>query len=49
MTTDGARKAPAYENDGNTIWSAGIANTFDFKDWMLTHGSLTSTYDELVN
>lgn len=39
LTTD------TYDANGNTTSSAGIANTYDFENRMLTHGSLSLTYD----
>lgn len=35
----------AYDANGNTTSSAGISNTYDFENRMLTHGSLSLTYD----
>jgi len=34
-----------YDNDGNTILSLGIADTYDFENHMLTHGAVTMVYD----
>jgi hypothetical protein len=34
-----------YDANGNTTSSAGISNTYDFENRMLTHGSLSLTYD----
>jgi hypothetical protein len=31
--------------NGNTISSAGIANTYDFENHMLSHGAVTMVYD----
>ncbi len=39
LTTD------TYDNNGNTISSAGTASTYDFENRMLTHGSVTMVYD----
>jgi RHS repeat-associated protein len=39
LTTD------TYDNNGSTISSGGIANTYDFENRMLTHGSLSMAYD----
>ena len=39
LTTD------TYDNDGNTISSAGTANTYDFENRMLTHGGVALVYD----
>ena len=39
LTTD------TYDNDGNTISSAGIASTYDFENHMLTHGAVSMVYD----
>jgi RHS repeat-associated protein len=39
LTTD------VYDNDGNTTSSAGIANSYDFENRMLTHGAVTLVYD----
>ncbi len=39
LTTD------VYDANGNTTSSAGITNTYDFENRMLTHGSLSLTYD----
>ena len=39
LTTD------TYDNDGNTISSAGTASTYDFENHMLTHGSVSMVYD----
>jgi len=33
------------DNNGNTISSAGIANTYDFENRMLMHGAITPVYD----
>jgi RHS repeat-associated protein len=35
----------ALDANGNTTSSAGIANTYDFENRMLTHGSLALVYD----
>ena len=35
----------SYDANGNTISSAGIANTYDFENRMLTHGAVTMFYD----
>ena len=35
----------AYDNDGNTILSLGIANTYDFENRMLSHGTASMVYD----
>jgi len=34
-----------YDANGNTISSAGIANTYDFENHMLTHGAVSTVYD----
>jgi YD repeat-containing protein len=34
-----------YDANGNTTASAGISNTYDFENRMLTHGSLSLIYD----
>jgi YD repeat-containing protein len=34
-----------YDANGNTISSTGIANTYDFENRMLTHGSVALVYD----
>jgi hypothetical protein len=34
-----------YDNNGNTVSSAGVANTYDFENRMLTHGGVTLVYD----
>lgn len=34
-----------FDNNGNTISSAGISNTYDFENRMLTHGAVTLVYD----
>jgi RHS repeat-associated protein len=34
-----------FDANGNTTSSAGISNTYDFENRMLTHGSLSLTYD----
>ena len=34
-----------YDANGNTTSSAGISNTYDFENRMLTHGSLSLVYD----
>src|SRR5712692_10121176 len=34
-----------YDNNGNTISSAGIANTYDFENRMLAHGAVAMAYD----
>jgi hypothetical protein len=34
-----------YDADGNTTSSAGIANTYDFENRMLSHGAVTLVYD----
>jgi RHS repeat-associated protein len=34
-----------YDNDGNTIASAGISNTYDWENQMLTHGAVSMVYD----
>ena len=34
-----------YDNNGNTISSTGIANTYDFENRMLKHGAITLVYD----
>ncbi len=39
LTTD------TYDNDGNTISSAGTASTYDFENHMLTHGAVSMVYD----
>jgi len=39
LTTD------TYDNDGNTLSSAGTASTYDFENRMLTHGSVSMVYD----
>ncbi len=39
LTTD------TYDNDGNTISSAGTASTYDFENHMLTHGGVSMVYD----
>jgi RHS repeat-associated protein len=39
LTTD------VYDANGNTTPSAGIANTYDFENRMLTHGAVTLVYD----
>ena len=39
LTTD------TYDNNGNTMSQAGIANTYDFENRMLTHGAVTLVYD----
>jgi RHS repeat-associated protein len=35
----------AYDANGNTVSSAGIADTYDFENHMLTHGAVTMVYD----
>ena len=35
----------SYDANGNTIKSAGIANTYDFENRILTHGAVTYVYD----
>ena len=39
LTTD------TYDSNGNTVSSAGIADTYDFENRMLTHGAVTMVYD----
>lgn len=39
LTTD------QYDNNGNTTSSAGIVNTYDFENRMLTHGAVSMVYD----
>ena len=39
LTTD------IYDANGNTTSSAGISNTYDFENRMLTHGGVTLVYD----
>ena len=39
LTTD------TYNANGNTVISAGIADTYDFENHMLTHGAVTMVYD----
>ena len=39
LTTD------AYDNNGNTASSGGIANTYDFENHMLTPGAVSMIYD----
>ena len=39
LTTD------IYDNDGNTTSSGGTANTYDFENRMLTHGTVSIVYD----
>jgi RHS repeat-associated protein len=34
-----------YDANGNTVSSAGIADTYDFENHMLTHGAVTMAYD----
>ena len=34
----------ALDANGNTTSSAGISNTYDFENRMLTHGSLSLVY-----
>jgi RHS repeat-associated protein len=34
-----------YDANGNTVSSAGIANTYDFENHMLAHGAVTMVYD----
>jgi YD repeat-containing protein len=34
-----------YDNNGNTITSLGITNTYDFENCMLTHGAVSMVYD----
>ncbi|HYU47895.1 MAG TPA: RHS repeat-associated core domain-containing protein [Terriglobales bacterium] len=34
-----------YDNNGNTTFSAGILNTYDFENRMLTHGAVSMVYD----
>jgi RHS repeat-associated protein len=34
-----------YDNNGNTISSAGTASTYDFENHMLTHGGVNMVYD----
>jgi RHS repeat-associated protein len=34
-----------YDNNGNTIASAGVTNTYDFENRMLTHGAVSMVYD----
>ena len=34
-----------YDNNGNTVSSAGTSNTYDFENRMLTHGAVTLIYD----
>jgi RHS repeat-associated protein len=34
-----------YDNNGNTVSSAGVTNTYDFENRMLTHGGVTLVYD----
>jgi hypothetical protein len=35
----------ASDANGNTISSAGITNTYDFENHMLSHGTVTMLYD----
>jgi YD repeat-containing protein len=37
--------APAYDNDGNTVSSAGIADSYDFENRLTQHGGMTFVYD----
>jgi hypothetical protein len=37
--------APAYDNDGNTVSSAGIADSYDFENHLIQHGGITYQYD----
>jgi hypothetical protein len=39
LTTD------TYDSNGNTTAAAGIADTYDFENHMLTHGAVTMVYD----
>jgi RHS repeat-associated protein len=34
-----------YDNDGNTTWSAGIQNVYDFENHLIQHGAITYQYD----
>jgi RHS repeat-associated protein len=34
-----------YDNNGNTTSSAGIANTYDFENRMISHGAINIVYD----
>jgi len=34
-----------YDNDGNTTASAGVTNTYDFENRMLTRGAVSMVYD----
>jgi RHS repeat-associated protein len=34
-----------YDNDGNTINSVGIADSYDFENHMIAHGGVTLVYD----
>ena len=37
--------APAYDNNGNTISSADIADGYDFENRLVLHGGMTFVYD----
>jgi len=39
LTTD------TYDNDGNTVSSAGIQNVYDFENHLVQHGAITYQYD----
>ena len=39
LTTD------TYDNNGNTIFSTGVSNTYDFENRMTAHGAVTLVYD----
>ena len=39
LTTD------TYDNDGNTVSSAGIQNVYDFENHLIQHGGITYQYD----
>lgn len=34
-----------YDNDGNTVASGGVQNTYDFENHFIQHGLLTTVYD----
>jgi RHS repeat-associated protein len=37
--------APLYDNDGNTVSTAGIADSYDFENHLTQHGGMTFVYD----
>jgi RHS repeat-associated protein len=34
-----------YDNDGNTVWQAGIQNQYDFENHLVQHGDVKLVYD----